>query len=83
MAREHDRPLLHLDASLSIADSATALRRFLEKHRIRVLNVAGPRASQEPRVGSFVRDVLQAAFGSGSNGGQPKAVSKLSEQTAR
>jgi hypothetical protein len=70
VAREHGRPLLHLDASLSVADSATALRRFLAKHRVRVLNVAGPRASLEPRVGSFVRAVLQAAFGPSSNNGE-------------
>ena len=40
-----------------------SLRRFLRRHGIRTLNVAGPRQSQEPRAGGFARSVLDATFG--------------------
>ena len=39
------------------------LRRFVGDHAIRVLNVAGPRASGEPGVAQFVRTTLDAALG--------------------
>jgi putative molybdenum carrier protein len=38
------------------------LRRFTQEHDIRVLNVAGTRASTEPEVGEFVRAMLDLAF---------------------
>jgi hypothetical protein len=49
----------HPDA---ISESARRLTAFLEAHAIRRLNVAGPRASQEPEIGEYVRQVLQAAL---------------------
>ena len=55
------KPCLHLSASAEAP--ATQLRRFASEHDIRVLNVAGPRASGEPGVGRFVRRTLDAAFG--------------------
>lgn len=60
-ARQLGKPWLHLSQQEG-RDAARQLRRFVEEHRMRVLNVAGPRASTEPRVGEFVREVLDAAF---------------------
>jgi hypothetical protein len=34
----------------------------VEENRVKVLNVAGPRASNEPDVGEFVMAVLDAVF---------------------
>jgi hypothetical protein len=62
LATEHNRPLLHLDGRLSVAASAERLRSFLEAHDVNVLNVAGPRASQEPCIGALVHDVLTTAL---------------------
>jgi hypothetical protein len=65
------RPWLHLArdaddppaaAALSPAEHAARLIDFLRQHGVRRLNVAGPRASQEPDVADFVRRVLEAAF---------------------
>jgi hypothetical protein len=39
-----------------------AVRSFIAEHRIETLNVAGSRASKEPAVGEFVRDVLTQAL---------------------
>jgi hypothetical protein len=38
------------------------VRRWLAQNRPRTLNVAGPRASHEPRIGAAVRAVLHAAL---------------------
>ncbi len=37
---------------------ARAVARFLRRHRIEVLNVAGPRASQSPRAYRYTRELL-------------------------
>ena len=36
--------------------------RFIRDHEIQVLNVAGPRASKEPEVYGFVKQVLDKAL---------------------
>jgi hypothetical protein len=40
-----------------------ALLRFIEEQAIKVLNVAGPRASKEPEVYGFVTQMLTKALG--------------------
>jgi hypothetical protein len=44
------------------------LRRFAEENRVKVLNVAGPRASKKPDVGEFVMAALDAVFGQKEEG---------------
>jgi hypothetical protein len=66
------KPVLHLSRDAlrgspagfndSVAAAAAELRAFLDQHSVQALNVAGPRASQEPEIGAFVRGVLQAAL---------------------
>ena len=74
LAEQHGRPWLHLARETHRRhDAAERLRRFVTEHEIRVLNVAGPRASTEPAVGEFVQTVLDLAFpparrGHGSSG---------------
>ena len=55
------RPCLHLSRSAS-EDPAAQLREFVEEHRVRALNIAGPRASGAPEIAEFVMEVLDAAF---------------------
>lgn len=55
-ADEHSKPWVHIHSK--IADPAGKLRKFIGEHRIKILNVAGPRASGEPTIGDFVRAVL-------------------------
>lgn len=62
-AKRHSKPWLHLSESRDGATSAAALRRFVEENKIKVLNVAGPRESNEPSIGNFVRRTLEQAFG--------------------
>jgi len=62
VAKEIGKPLLHLISSLEIKEAATQLDVFLKDHGIVVLNVAGPRASEEPDTGEFVQAVLSLAL---------------------
>ena len=62
LAHQLGRPCLHLSRAAG-GEPATELREFVAQHAVRVLNVAGPRASGEPEVGEFVEAVLSAAFG--------------------
>ena len=60
-ARRHKKPCVHLCAGDK--EAADALRVFVENPGVKVLNVAGPRASNEPGVGQFVVRTLEEAFG--------------------
>jgi hypothetical protein len=56
-ARKHHKPCFHLSAA-GTADPVKELREFIRSNRIKVLNVAGSRASKEPVLGNFVKHVL-------------------------
>jgi hypothetical protein len=59
-AAKHHRPLLHLFPTFP--NAAGALAGWVKKNGIKTLNVAGPRASNEPTVAQFVMNVLDEAF---------------------
>ena len=67
------RPLLVLTGSKAPERAARQVKAFMEKHGVRTLNIAGPRASEQPEVGAFVHDVLRrcAAFLAGAKGNNP------------
>ena len=59
-AKRMGKPWLHLTPTDPEPDQK--LHNFVTAHHIATLNVAGPRASEEPGVGDFVRAVLEAAL---------------------
>lgn len=62
-ARAEGRPWLAVDLEATPFPSAVAaVREWLERVRPAVLNVAGPRASQEPRVAAAVAELLHAVL---------------------
>ena len=61
IARKLGKPLSHLYRS-SAASSGSALVEFTRVYEIRTLNVAGPRASEEPGISLFVQKILTEAF---------------------
>jgi hypothetical protein len=64
IAAELGKPLQHLCAATTgPLEAAVTLRQFLAEHKVTRLDVAGPRASQEPQIGAFVDAVLTAALG--------------------
>jgi hypothetical protein len=59
-AKRQGKPCLHLSAKVHGDKAPEVLKKFIEEHQIKVLNVAGPRASKEPMVGEVVKAVLGA-----------------------
>ncbi len=63
LARRFARPCLHVD--LARTGAPRAARRILDwlrRHEIRVLNVAGPRASKDPQIYGLARGLLEAVL---------------------
>ena len=63
MAETHAKPCLHLSCEQDGDDSARKLAEFLTRYEIKILNVAGPRASEEPEIAAFVRQILASMRG--------------------
>jgi len=63
IAIKHRKPHLHLWATLE-TNLAEELKGWIKKNEIQILNVAGPRASEQPEIGQFVERVLNEAFSS-------------------
>ncbi len=59
LAQRYHKPCLHLSHERHGAAAAGLLHEFLVQHGIKVLNVAGPRQSQEPEVAGFASDVFR------------------------
>ena len=60
MAHRYGKPCLHVDFTQYDADQAVLLvKSWLSETDRRILNVAGPRASDDPEIYAKVRDVLQ------------------------
>ena len=59
LAARLKKPLLVLGAKERDSEWSRRLDEFIVQHRIRVLNVAGPRVSEAPGIGRFVEDVLR------------------------
>ncbi len=63
LAKEHGKPLLHLDLEkMSRPDAARLLYGWLADNDIAVVNVAGARASTDPGIYEATAEVLDLAF---------------------
>jgi hypothetical protein len=60
-ARKQGKPCLHLSRDGDV-DPVIALAEFLDEYEIKVLNIAGPRASNEAGVGEFIWEVLDGVL---------------------
>jgi Circularly permutated YpsA SLOG family len=61
LAGRYNKPVIHLCAQDEGTNHAQELRAFIEEFGISVLNIAGPRESDEPDVYRFVSRVLDQA----------------------
>jgi hypothetical protein len=61
LAGWYNKPIIHLCAQDEGTNHAQELRAFIEEFGISVLNIAGPRESDEPEVYRFVSRVLDQA----------------------
>jgi hypothetical protein len=63
LCEEIDRPVLHIDLSKVSALAAIPLiKEWVERNRIKILNIAGPRASEDPEIYSLSKDLLRTLF---------------------
>ncbi len=63
VAEKYNRPHLHLDLNIrSEFQAAQMIKDWVIKHNIEVLNVAGPRESNDPEIYKATVDILQTAF---------------------
>jgi hypothetical protein len=61
MALKYQKPMLHIDFNHMIPfDAAVVINNWMVDHDIRVLNVAGPRASTDPRIYRAAIDIIEA-----------------------
>ena len=64
LAKQHGYPCLHVDLNkVSVGEGAELVRPWIEKHKIKILNVAGSRASKAPTIYDFAKQILKAAIG--------------------
>jgi hypothetical protein len=47
---------------MGVEEAAAQLKAFTQEHAVVVLNIAGPPASEEPEIGTFVKAVLSRAL---------------------
>lgn len=63
LTRKHRRPCLHIDLNKTNAfKAAQDINRWVQESGIKVLNVAGPRASEDPLIYNDVYKVLKTAY---------------------
>jgi hypothetical protein len=60
-ATKHRKPYLHLSAIFK-EHAVSELKQWMRENHVRVLNVAGPRASKEPELAAFVITTLDQAL---------------------
>lgn len=63
MAVKHGRPWLHVDLDrMSAFRAALEIRNWIAANRIKILNVAGPRASKDPKIYSNALALIEAVY---------------------
>ena len=63
LAKAHNRPWIHVDMEkVSVSDGASMVSSWVSRHDIRVLNVAGPRASNSPEIYKATVEILETAL---------------------
>ena len=66
LSKAHGFPCLHVDLNkVTVGEGAELVRPWIEKHKIKVLNVAGSRASKAPTIYDLTKQILKAAIGVG------------------
>ena len=63
LAKQHEKPWIHLDMNtLSIKEATEQLSRWIKGHDIQTLNVAGPRQSKDPDIHRKTSEVLEGCI---------------------
>lgn len=64
VAKQHKRPCLHVDLNrISASEAVGEIQSWLKQYNIEVLNMAGPRASEDPLIYEEVCEILRGVLG--------------------
>jgi hypothetical protein len=62
-SKKHNRPWMHVDLEkTSLFNAAMEISSWVEKNQIKILNVAGPRGSKDPKIYEATKKLLKTAF---------------------
>ncbi|MBF0118993.1 MAG: putative molybdenum carrier protein [Desulfobacterales bacterium] len=62
-SEKHTRPCLHIDLDeISLSKAAQLVKFWIDNNDIEILNIAGPRASSDPRIYNSVKELLEAVL---------------------
>ena len=60
MAYKHNKPWIHVDLKImAYPDAVVTIRDWIDREMVKVLNVAGPRASKDPQIYQGVKELLE------------------------
>jgi len=63
MVRKHKKHIFQIDLNLAASfDAASLILQWIDAHKIKTLNVAGPRASKDPEIYEDVFRILEMAY---------------------
>jgi hypothetical protein len=63
LAKKHGRPYLHIDLNKTNAfKAAQGINQWIQESGIKILNIAGPRASEDPEIYDHAYKVLKTAY---------------------
>jgi len=86
MVHKHKKHIFHIDLNLATSfDAASLILQWIDAHKIKTLNVAGPRASKDPEIYEDVFKILEMAYKIGNYEywsppeNQPKTVDEAIE----
>jgi len=75
MAEKHDRPCLHIDLNDTPADvSAIRINAWTIKSNVEILNVTGPRASEDSEIYVATIEVLEKAYNLSESKDKPRTL---------
>ncbi|BAY78498.1 hypothetical protein NIES25_49730 [Nostoc linckia NIES-25] len=62
LAQKYEKPCIHICKELAHVNTLNELLLFISNYKILILNVAGPRASEESEVYQFVKSTFEKAI---------------------
>ncbi|NQT68566.1 MAG: hypothetical protein HQ552_03195 [Desulfobacteraceae bacterium] len=63
MVLKHKRQLLHIDLSqIAALQAAKLINSWISLYHIKILNITGPRTSEDPKIYKAVMDILESAY---------------------
>lgn len=63
LAEKHEKPCIHIDLSnLTMGKASIIINNWIQRYKITILNIAGPRSSKDPKIYKATMDLLETTF---------------------